>query len=107
VACQRSTDPQANSNPLELDDVMPSDPKEQKNSYLTLAEEQTAGFSRQFAMAMELPFVIVSAIALGGLTGFFLFHLDDQGFKPLPQLFKRIAIQEMVHVELLAERISF
>ena len=38
---------------------------------------------------------------------YFHFHLDDQGFTPLAQLFKRIAIQEMGHVELLAERILF
>ncbi|MGB9459051.1 MAG: ferritin-like domain-containing protein [Bryobacteraceae bacterium] len=38
---------------------------------------------------------------------YFHFHLDDQGFKPLSQLFKRVAIQEMGHVELLAERILF
>ncbi len=35
------------------------------------------------------------------------FHLDDQGFGPLAQLFKRVAIQEMGHVEALAERILF
>ena len=38
---------------------------------------------------------------------YFHFHLDDQGFKPLAQLLKRIAIQEMGHVELLAERVLF
>jgi len=38
---------------------------------------------------------------------YFHFHLDDQGFQPLSQLFKRIAIQEMGHLELLAERILF
>lgn len=38
---------------------------------------------------------------------YFHFHLDDQGFGPLSQLFKRIAIQEMGHVEALAERILF
>jgi len=38
---------------------------------------------------------------------YFHFHLDDQGFKPLAGLFKRIAIQEMGHLELLAERILF
>ncbi|HEY9141306.1 MAG TPA: ferritin-like domain-containing protein [Bryobacteraceae bacterium] len=38
---------------------------------------------------------------------YFHFHLDDQGFKPLSQLFKRVAIQEMGHVEVLAERILF
>jgi bacterioferritin len=35
------------------------------------------------------------------------FHLDDQGFAPLAAMFKRIAIQEMGHVERLAERIIF
>jgi len=38
---------------------------------------------------------------------YFHFHLDDQGFRPLAQLFKRIAIQEMGHVEALAERVLF
>jgi bacterioferritin len=38
---------------------------------------------------------------------YFHFHLDDQGFAPLSNLFKRIAIQEMGHVEVLAERILF
>jgi bacterioferritin len=38
---------------------------------------------------------------------YFHFHLDDLGFKPLSELFKRIAIQEMGHVELLAERVLF
>jgi len=38
---------------------------------------------------------------------FFHFHLDDQGFGPLANLFKRIAIEEMGHVERLAERILF
>ena len=38
---------------------------------------------------------------------YFHFHLADQGFGPLSMLFKRIAIQEMGHVELLAERILF
>jgi bacterioferritin len=38
---------------------------------------------------------------------YFHFHLDDQGFAPLSLLFKRIAIQEMGHVEALAERILF
>ncbi|MBK9169608.1 MAG: bacterioferritin [Bryobacterales bacterium] len=38
---------------------------------------------------------------------YFHFHLDDQGFSPLAQLFKRIAVTEMGHVETLAERILF
>jgi len=38
---------------------------------------------------------------------YFHFHLDAQGFKPLAQLFKKIAIQEMGHLEVLAERILF
>jgi bacterioferritin len=35
------------------------------------------------------------------------FHLDDQGYGQLSNLFKRIAITEMGHVEVLAERILF
>ncbi len=38
---------------------------------------------------------------------YFHFHLDDQGFGPLSMLFKRTAIEEMGHVEKLAERILF
>ncbi|HSW49384.1 MAG TPA: ferritin-like domain-containing protein, partial [Bryobacteraceae bacterium] len=38
---------------------------------------------------------------------YFHFHLGDQGFKPLSSLFKRVAIEEMGHVELLAERVLF
>ena len=38
---------------------------------------------------------------------YFHFHLDDQGYDLLANLFKRTAIQEMIHVEKLAERILF
>ena len=38
---------------------------------------------------------------------YFHFHLSDLGFAPLALLFKRTAIQEMLHVELLAERVLF
>jgi bacterioferritin len=38
---------------------------------------------------------------------YFHFHLADQGFGPLALLFKRTAIAEMGHVEILAERILF
>lgn len=38
---------------------------------------------------------------------YFHFHLDDQGLGPLAMLFKQTAIQEMLHVERLAERILF
>jgi bacterioferritin len=38
---------------------------------------------------------------------YFHFHLDDQGLGPISVLFKRVAIQEMGHVERLAERILF
>jgi len=39
-------------------------------------------FSSQFAMAMELPFVLVGAVLLGGLLGFFL----DRWFHTKPAL---------------------
>lgn len=38
---------------------------------------------------------------------YFHIHLDDQGYDLLASLFKRTAIQEMGHVEKLAERILF
>jgi len=38
---------------------------------------------------------------------YFHFHLDNQRLAPLSSLFKRTAIEEMLHVERLAERILF
>lgn len=38
---------------------------------------------------------------------YFHFHCDDQGFDLLSNLFKRTAIEEMMHVELLSDRILF
>ncbi|MBN1318497.1 MAG: hypothetical protein JXA42_23660 [Anaerolineales bacterium] len=38
---------------------------------------------------------------------YFHFHCDDQGYDILAALFKRTAIEEMLHIEALAERILF
>ena len=38
---------------------------------------------------------------------YFHFHCDDQGYELLAGLFKRTAIEEMLHIERLAERIIF
>ena len=38
---------------------------------------------------------------------YFHFHCDDQGFDPLAALFKKTAIEEMLHIERMAERILF
>jgi bacterioferritin len=38
---------------------------------------------------------------------YFHFHCDDQGYDLLAGLFKKTAIEEMLHVERLAERILF
>ena len=38
---------------------------------------------------------------------YFHFHCEDQGFELLSVLFERTAIEEMQHIELLAERIIF
>ncbi|MBZ0179778.1 MAG: bacterioferritin [Melioribacteraceae bacterium] len=38
---------------------------------------------------------------------YFHFHCDDQGYDLLANLFRKIAITEMTHVEKLAERILF
>ena len=38
---------------------------------------------------------------------YFHFHCDDQGYDLLASLYKRTAIEEMLHIERLAERILF
>ena len=38
---------------------------------------------------------------------YFHFHCDDQGFELLANLFRKTAIEEMMHVEKLSERILF
>lgn len=38
---------------------------------------------------------------------YFHFHCDDQGYELLSSIFRRTAIEEMMHVEILAERILF
>jgi len=38
---------------------------------------------------------------------YFHFHCDDQGYDLLANLFKRTAIEEMLHIERIAERILF
>jgi bacterioferritin len=38
---------------------------------------------------------------------YFHFHCDNQGYDPLSSLFKKTAIDEMMHVEKAAERILF
>ncbi len=38
---------------------------------------------------------------------YFHFHCDDQGYDLLANLFKHTAIQEMIHIEQLAERVLF
>lgn len=38
---------------------------------------------------------------------YFHFHCDDQGYELLASLFKKTAIEEMLHIERIAERIIF
>jgi len=38
---------------------------------------------------------------------YFHFHCDDQGYDLLAGLFKKTAIEEMLHIERIAERILF
>jgi bacterioferritin len=38
---------------------------------------------------------------------YFHFHCDDQGIELLSGLFKRTAIEEMLHIERIADRILF
>lgn len=53
---------------------MPSDNKFDKDPKPAPSEQSAGGLNRQFAMAIELPFVIVSGIVVGGLIGYFLDH---------------------------------
>jgi ATP synthase protein I len=43
-----------------------------RDPVLTPAEKQVQSFSQQYAMSMELPFVLVGAIIVGGGAGFLL-----------------------------------
>ena len=51
---------------------MPLDRDEKPSANLPPAAKGVKNFSQQFAQAMELPFVLVAAILLGGAIGFFL-----------------------------------
>jgi ATP synthase protein I len=51
---------------------MPSDSNEPKDEKPAPVEQDARGISSQLAIATELPFVLISALVLGGLVGFFL-----------------------------------
>jgi ATP synthase protein I len=51
---------------------MPLDNNPSHDPELTPAEKQVKGFSQQYAMAMELPLVLVGTILVGGFLGFFM-----------------------------------
>jgi F0F1-type ATP synthase assembly protein I len=51
---------------------MPSDDKPDQKSSQEPAADKAKNFSNQFALAMELPFVLVAAVAVGALMGYFL-----------------------------------
>lgn len=51
---------------------MALDDKSSKPESQTPEQREAQSTSRQFAMAMELPFVLVSAIVVGGLFGWLL-----------------------------------
>ncbi|MGB9431665.1 MAG: AtpZ/AtpI family protein [Candidatus Acidiferrum sp.] len=53
---------------------MPLDNNDTNDDKPTPTEERAAGFSRQFATAMELPFILVGAIVVGGFMGYLLDH---------------------------------
>jgi len=51
---------------------MPSDNKPENSESPSPAKEKAKDVSNQAAIAMELPFVLVSAVVVGGGLGFFL-----------------------------------
>ncbi len=51
---------------------MPLDNNESRDQKVPPVVEKTKTFSQQFAMATELPFILVGTIAVGGLLGYFI-----------------------------------
>jgi F0F1-type ATP synthase assembly protein I len=51
---------------------MPSDNKPENSNSQEPAADKAKNFSNQFGLAMELPFVLVAAVVLGGGMGYFL-----------------------------------
>lgn len=51
---------------------MPSDNKPENSESPSLVKEKVKEVSNQATIAMELPFVLVSAVVVGGLLGYFL-----------------------------------
>jgi len=51
---------------------MPSESNDKPAPETSPAEKQPKGFSQQIATAMELPFIFVGCIVVGGAIGYFL-----------------------------------
>jgi F0F1-type ATP synthase assembly protein I len=51
---------------------MPSDNNDSRDPSVSPNVEKSKNFSQQFALATELPFILVGAVAFGGLVGYFL-----------------------------------
>ncbi|MBM9615869.1 manganese catalase family protein [Desulfobulbus rhabdoformis] len=68
-----------------------------------MLHENLSGFSGR----RECESTVADEIAALHQYMYFHFHCDDQGFDLLADLFKKTAIEEMMHVEALAERILF
>jgi ATP synthase protein I len=51
---------------------MPSESNDKPDPEISPAERQARGFSQQMATAMELPFIFVGCIVVGGAMGYFL-----------------------------------
>ncbi|HEX7698956.1 MAG TPA: AtpZ/AtpI family protein [Candidatus Acidoferrum sp.] len=53
---------------------MPSDNRPENSDSPSPGAEKAKDVSNQAAIAMELPFVLVAAVVVGGLLGYFLDH---------------------------------
>jgi ATP synthase protein I len=51
---------------------MPSESNDKPDAEVSPAAKQAKDFSRQSAIAMELPFIFVGCIVVGGAIGYFL-----------------------------------
>jgi ATP synthase protein I len=51
---------------------MPSESNDKPDPEVSPAEKQVRGFTQQISTAMELPFIFVGCIVVGGAIGYFL-----------------------------------
>ena len=83
-----------------------------KNHYFVFLRKQKCKKQLETKMKKEKSIEFLNKAIADELSAvhqymYFHFHCDDQGFDLLSNLFKRTAIEEMLHIERLADRVLF